>query len=168
MKKRSRGYINDRTMVKKSEKGGLGLFCVTKIKKGEIILIWQGWILTKKELLKLGRQYVEDAIQLNSNFFVGCLDKFDFELNDYLNHSCEPNAGFQGDITLVAMRDILKGEEITMDYAMVDDNSLVKMKCDCGEINCRKIISGKDWKIVKLQKKYNGYFTPYISSKINV
>ena len=39
----------------------------------------------------------------------------------FINHSCEPNVGFAGDIVLVAMRDISPGEELTTDYALFDD-----------------------------------------------
>ncbi|HTQ89004.1 MAG TPA: SET domain-containing protein [Streptosporangiaceae bacterium] len=33
----------------------------------------------------------------------------------FINHSCEPNVGFAGNIVLVAMRDISPGEELTTD-----------------------------------------------------
>jgi hypothetical protein len=39
----------------------------------------------------------------------------------FINHSCDPNVGFAGDIVLVAMRDIRQGEELTADYALFDD-----------------------------------------------
>jgi len=39
----------------------------------------------------------------------------------FINHSCEPNVGFAGNVVLVAMRDIEAGEELTTDYAMFDD-----------------------------------------------
>jgi hypothetical protein len=41
------------------------------------------------------------------------------EKANYTNHSCDPNAGFgSSPISLVAMRDVQVGEEITFDYAM--------------------------------------------------
>ena len=48
-----------------------------------------------------------------------------------LNHSCEPNVGFGGNIVLVAMSDIEAGEELSTDYALFDDYE-GSMDCNCG------------------------------------
>jgi len=58
----------------------------------------------------------------------------------YLNHSCEPNAGIIGRKTLVAMQQIKKGIEITIDYSMSDADPYLAMNCHCGARLCRKII----------------------------
>jgi len=56
----------------------------------------------------------------------------------YMNHSCEPSCvspGFECDI---AVRDILPGEELTCDYAMLNlDEAL---DCACGSGRCRRRI----------------------------
>lgn len=67
------------------------------------------------------------------------------------------------------MRDIKAGEEITFDYVMcvTENKPFWKMKCLCGSKNCRGIIKDSDWKIKELQKKYKGYFQPYIEEKID-
>ncbi len=65
------------------------------------------------------------------------------------------------------MRDIKKGEEITFDYAVCMTSNILNMHCLCGKNNCRKLITGDDWKIEELQKKYAGYFQPYIQEKID-
>ncbi|MEY8013773.1 SET domain-containing protein-lysine N-methyltransferase [Mycobacterium servetii] len=39
----------------------------------------------------------------------------------FINHSCEPNVGFAGNIVLVAMREVTAGEQLTTDYALFDD-----------------------------------------------
>ena len=49
----------------------------------------------------------------------------------FLNHSCEPNVGFGGNIVLVAMSDIEAGEELSTDYALFDDYE-GSMDCNCG------------------------------------
>ena len=86
---------------------------------------------------------------------------------DYVNHSCEPNAGLRGQIFLVAMRDIIQDEEITFDYAMALSDPDFRIKCKCGKEKCRKIINGDDWKIPLLQNKYDGYFSSCIQDKID-
>ena len=37
----------------------------------------------------------------------------------FLNHSCEPNVGFGGNIVLVAMSDIEAGEELSTDLSLI-------------------------------------------------
>ena len=71
-----------------------------------------------------------------------------------------------GQITFVAMRDINKDEELTVDYAFID-NEDYSFKCTCGSEKCRKIITDFDWKIKELQVKYYDYFAQYLKDKID-
>ncbi|MFH1547204.1 MAG: SET domain-containing protein-lysine N-methyltransferase, partial [bacterium] len=82
----------------------------------------------------------------------------------YINHSCEPNCGIRGDIVFTAIRDIKEGDEITIDYAFID-NEDYSFKCTCGSENCRKTVTGRDWKIKELQEKYGNYFATYLKRK---
>jgi len=83
----------------------------------------------------------------------------------YSNHSCDANLGMRGEITFVAMRDIRRGEELTHDWAMTDDDDY-SVECKCGAHNCRKILTGKDWQRPELQKRYAGYFSAYLARKV--
>ena len=64
------------------------------------------------------------------------------------------------------MRDINKDEELTTDYAFID-NEDYKFECTCSSKNCRKIVTGYDWKIKELQDKYYDYFAQYLKEKID-
>jgi len=163
---RGGGYLSTKVKVENAGEKGKGLFCADTIKKNEILVGYAGRIVSKSKLLRGKKKYLRDAIQLNDEFFLACLSDEDLEPNDNLNHACEPNAGFQGDITIIAMRDIRIGEEITIDYAMVDNLLELRMQCKCGSAQCRGVISGRDWLVPELQKKYDGYFSFYISNKI--
>jgi SET domain-containing protein len=83
-----------------------------------------------------------------------------------LNHSCEPNLGWADDHTLVAIRDIAAGDELTIDYATVVDDREFAMMCHCETYRCRQMIEGTDWQIPQLQKRYAGYWSPAIARKI--
>ena len=85
---------------------------------------------------------------------------------DYFNHSCNPNAGFNTPISLVAMRDVEPGEELCFDYAMSEDNHFDEFPCGCGSETCRGQVTGKDWQIPELQERYFGYFSPYLQTRI--
>jgi hypothetical protein len=83
----------------------------------------------------------------------------------FLNHSCEPNIGFGGNVVLVAMRDIAAGEELTTDYALFDDHDEA-MDCTCGRATCRGRIHGRDWRRLDLQERYRGYFAWYLERRL--
>ena len=85
----------------------------------------------------------------------------------FINHSCEPNVWMENAYTLAAKRDINKGEELTIDYAIFEgDNYKSKWECKCGSKLCRKMITGSDWKIKILQEEYKNHFIPLINKRI--
>jgi hypothetical protein len=57
------------------------------------------------------------------------------------NHSCAPNTGYVG-LDVVAARDIAEGEELTLDYAEVLDETAETFECRCGTPACRGVIRG--------------------------
>lgn len=146
---------------------GFGVFTSKNIKKGECLVIFGGYIIPRDRVFDLPKALQEYCYQIHDNFFFGPVKKNEVSLSEHYNHSCEPNAGFKDSITLVAIKDIKKDEEITMDYAMCITGNEFNFKCDCGLKECRKYIKGSDWKIKKLQEKYGNYFQPYILEKIN-
>ena len=61
---------------------------------------------------------------------------------EYINHCCEPNVEsriVRGHILYFAMRDIEKGEEMTLDYRFGAD--VEKHPCGCGAAGCRGMIN---------------------------
>jgi uncharacterized protein len=82
----------------------------------------------------------------------------------YVNHSCEPNVGFLGNVVLAAMRDIAEGEEITTDYALFDVSD-EPMDCSCGAAGCRGVITGTDWRDPVRQSRYDGWFSRYLADR---
>lgn len=57
------------------------------------------------------------------------------------NHSCDPNTTYDG-LNVIALRNIRKGEELTLDYACFTNESMEPFACQCGAPNCRKWITG--------------------------
>jgi SET domain-containing protein len=60
----------------------------------------------------------------------------------YINHSCEPNSFMKihyGHIQFYALRDILPGEEITIDYESTLHSD--RKRCYCGAETCRGTIN---------------------------
>lgn len=86
----------------------------------------------------------------------------------FINHSCDPNAWMEDACTIVAMRGIANGEEITADYALweADENHVSPWSCQCGSTLCRKKITGRDWRMPELQKRYREHFSPLLNKRI--
>jgi D-alanine-D-alanine ligase len=57
------------------------------------------------------------------------------------NHSCDPNTEYDG-LNVVASRNILKGEELTLNYASFLDEHMEPFACQCGAYNCSRWITG--------------------------
>lgn len=174
MKKQSFSWVNPKLEVRETKKYGKGVFAKEDIKKDEILIVMGGYILTIEDDNNLKGVLSDKPIEISDYFFVGPRKPSDLELmpQHYVNHSCDPNAGFKGQIFMVAFKKIKRREEIAYDYAMVmnpDDrsNSFFKMQCSCGSKNCRKYITEDDWEIPKLQRKYDGYFQLFLQEKIN-
>jgi hypothetical protein len=60
------------------------------------------------------------------------------------NHSCDPNAGFDPEGMLRALRTIAEGEEITYDYLLYPiAASPWNFECECGSSDCKGWIDAR-------------------------
>lgn len=144
--------------VAKAENLGKGIFAKANIKKDEIIFIVKGTMKTGDYNSKF---YVEGPnwLALAKHKW---LSPFDDNPWRYINHSCSPNAGLKGKVTVVAMKNIRKNEQITIDYSITEDDPYWKMKCNCGQKNCRKIIrSVRSFPLI-LFKRYKKYIPKFL------
>jgi len=159
-------YLSPKVAVKTSPIHGKGLFAVDAIDAGEIVCVKGGHIFNRERLRELNRQLGPTEIQLAEDLFIGPVTAAEREGSMiFSNHSCDPNIGVRGQIIFVAMRDIAVGEELTHDWATTDDDTY-EMECRCNALNCRKVITGQDWRKKELQEKYRGFMSWYLQEKI--
>ena len=112
---------------------GRGVFPREPIAKGRRILAFQGRALPSAAL-------TDDmmAMQIGPDLWL-CSDGS--LLDDYVNHSCDPNAGFaDGEPVLFALRDIAAGEEICWDYSTSISEAGWTLECRCESKYCRVIV----------------------------
>lgn len=83
------------------------------------------------------------------------------------NHSCSPNLGWADERTLVALRDISAGEELTYDYSTARADPSFLLRCHCETYRCRQMVTGDDWRIAELQRRYAGRWTPAVQRLID-
>lgn len=160
-----KSILSSKVEIRNNGLNAKGIFAKEPIKKGEMVFIKGGHILTKDEIFSTG--VINSYFPISDEYFLGATSKEEEDnIKLFENHSCNPNCGLRGEITFVAMRDINKDEELTTDYAFID-NEDYQFECTCGAENCRKIITGYDWKIKELQDKYYDYFAQYLKEKID-
>lgn len=159
-------YLSPKTHVRRSPIHGRGLFARQSIRKGEIVAIKGGHVLDRAALAKVRRAIAESYIQIDDGFYLGARSAAEVRRNKiWLNHSCRPNVGIRGQCVFVAMRAIPAGQELTYDWAM-EENSPAATRCRCGSPLCRQTLTGEDWKLPALRRRYRGFFSSYLAEKI--
>ena len=85
-----------------------------------------------------------------------------------MNHSCDSNVWMADAVTLVARRGIVPGQDLTLDYALVEaeEDQLMQWECACGSLYCRKRVTGQDWRLPVVQGQYAGHFSLLIAKRI--
>lgn len=125
--------MNDRFEIRPTPGKGQGLFSRYPIARGDRVLPLQGVLLTSEEL-------TDDllAVQVGPDLWLASPGT---TLDDYINHSCDPNIGFlTGEPILFALRDIAAGEELCWDYSTSLSEPGWRLDCCCGSPQCRKVI----------------------------
>jgi hypothetical protein len=153
------------SVVEAPEKGGHAVRVDAPIAAGEVVAVWGGRVMNAEQAAALPPGFREHNIQIEEGLYLAPL--IADEDSDYVNHSCDPTCGLAGQITLMAMRDIKAGEDITFDYAMADGDGYDQFTCACGAPSCRGQVTGNDWKQPALWEKYKGFFSPYLQRRID-
>jgi SET domain-containing protein len=124
-------------------RNGLGIVALKPFSKDAVICEIRGKIVTGDEVWS----YWEIDQRLGENCFRFDDDHYidpDGEIGQYANHSCNPNAGIVKKgrrLLLKAIASIAAGDEITHDYStLLGTDDVWKMRCNCGESNCRRAV----------------------------
>jgi SET domain-containing protein len=160
-------WFNPKTEKRASPIAGRGLFARLPISAGEIVAVKGGAIMDSAAFALIRAEVSPAEVQIEDNLYIAPRTAAEVEGNILrLNHSCRPNIGVRGQITFVAMHDIPAGSELTTDYALIDGDPAERMECSCGAPECRKIITGSDWRLPELRRRYAGYFSRYLQDRI--
>jgi hypothetical protein len=100
-------------------------------------------------------------LQVSEEHYLGASGAAD----DYVNHSCNPNTGFEG-LVLVALRDIDTDEEITWDYSTaIDEADFGGFPCTCGALACRGAVRSFRHLPPAVQARLRRWLLPYLKAK---
>jgi uncharacterized protein len=160
-------WIHPATEVLHSNISGKGIFITKNIRKNEIVLVCGGQLFHNHEI-QSGKARLQSLTGFAEGVYLGAPFNAPEGMDEYLNHSCNPNLWLKDEVTLVACRAISAGEELTVDYATweIDEFWSLPNLCNCGSHHCRHTISGKDWMLHSLQSRYNGHFLPCLNLRI--
>lgn len=129
--------------TRRSEIAGNGAFATRTHKAGSVVMKLTGKRTRGSavdRLIARGVLRQDDPFELGDDLYL-VLDHTPL----MANHSCNPNTGVRGVNTLIALRAIKSGEEITYDYSTVvgksePHESTWVLRCRCGAPRCRKRI----------------------------
>ena len=128
-------------------KGQVGLFALKDFDRGEIIVSSDYWDesvlipwyefeeidpITKNKLIDFCYK-TEEGVHAPQN-----INKINIAY--FFNHSCEPNSFTDKDGNYIANKNIKIGTEFTIDLESLMEKTCTSFECECGSINCRKII----------------------------
>ena len=165
-------YLNRKRFLKgyflDENRHGHGVYARKKYRNSEIILKFAGSVIHKDNIPVELKGNDDHYLQIDIDWYLGPSGNED----DFINHSCNPNAGivFLPDgIYLKAIEVIEKTREITFDYSTTIYQSSWKMDCDCNNPKCRKVISDFCSLGEFLRNKYIGLgiIAPYILKQIH-
>ncbi len=154
-------------------KGEVGLFAAAPLKAREVVIEAKAFsdekLVTWEEYNKLDsvtKRKIMDFCCGRDEGFYAPKDLNLISIAWHMNHSCDPNIGFDKSYNFVAMRNIKKGEELVWDYCYDETNPKFKLNCLCNTKKCRKRISGNDWKKATEFGFKNEFISPHLRKLI--
>jgi hypothetical protein len=131
------------------KKKGWGLFATADIEAGSFVVEYMGEVIDQKRYLKRKKEYAGERhtyfMLLNSNPQEMIDASRKSSMGRFLNHSCQPSCETcryrslgETVVGIFAIKDIKKGEELTIDYQMYDGAE--GKECYCGAPNCRGML----------------------------
>ncbi len=134
-------------VMKGNSIAGYGIYASRDMKAGEIIFKGEGRaqrIITKRFVEKNWNEeeklhFRRYAYPVSEELFI----LWDDDPSEWApqNHCCEANTAFDG-LNVSALRNISKGQELTLDYADFLDENMEPFQCKCGATSCRGLITG--------------------------
>ncbi|MFC0776325.1 SET domain-containing protein-lysine N-methyltransferase [Terrimonas alba] len=126
---------------------GFGIYATRNIRKGDVIFTGE-----EKAQRIVTRRFVEKnwdkEQQLHFRRYAYALSEEVFVLWDEdpsewapQNHSCDANTRLDG-LNVIALRNISRNEELTLDYSQFLNETMEPFECRCGSVNCRGEIKG--------------------------
>jgi hypothetical protein len=156
-------YLSDKCEVRAALGDQKGVYAVEAIPSGDVVAVFGGVLYLGERIADVPGDVAHLGLQIEEDIY---LVPTEAGPAHRLNHSCDPNCGFDGQVVVVTMRPVAAGEQLFFDYAMCDGTPYDEFTCRCGSERCRGEITGDDWRLPELHRRYEGYFSPYLRRRI--
>lgn len=146
---RDRAYGSEKIELREGDIG-LGVVAREPIAKGEVLVALAHVFVSKPE---------QHTIQVDAERHQAGTR----EIDDYLNHSCEPSAALDAErLCFVAARDIAPGEDVTFNYLTSEWDMVAPFECRCGAAGCFGQIRGFRHLSPDEQARLEPLLTPFL------
>lgn len=140
-------------LVVKKARYGKGVFAGQAFGPGDFLVEFKGKIFKRSSIPEPYSCVEDHFVQISKDCYMGPSG----EMDDYINHSCDPNSGLviRGKrVYLFAIKNINSGDEVVWDYSTTMDEDGWEMECKCRAKRCRKKI--RDYKYLPklIRKRY--------------
>ncbi len=158
--------------IKETKSKGKGVFISRSIKKGEYLFHLDLTLLQSYTLNEISQNPELSQVAEHSDYIGNGKYVIDLSPPSYINHSCAPNCVVKMESisikNVIALRDIMEGEELTVDYTLTavdqfDGKGFWVLNCKCGSENCRGKVVGDFFTLPKeYQRKFYKNLPPTI------
>ena len=158
-------WLHPSVEVRPSPIAGRGLFATADLPAETVVSRLGGRLVSADELNQVmaGVNRYVDTIVVAADVHLLVADG----PNRFGNHSCDPNLGWLDEYTLGTMSEVAAGEELVTDYAMSTVEPDWFLRCHCPSYRCRQMVEGTDWRIPQLQRRYDGWWAPYVQRLVD-
>jgi uncharacterized protein len=158
-------WLHPAIAVGASDIAGRGLFATAVLPAGTVVSRLGGRLVDTailRDVIASSDTYVDTVVvDQDRHLLVAPGD------NRFGNHGCDPNLGWVDEYALATMVDVAEGEELLTDYAMSTVDPEWLLRCHCPSYRCRQMVEGTDWRIPQLQRRYDGWWTPYVQRLVD-
>jgi SET domain-containing protein len=135
-------YACFRMEIRESKIHRRGVYALERIPARRKVIEYTGEKISRRETKRRGQGNITYLFTLDDYWTIdGAVGGSGAEI---INHSCDPNLStriVRGHILYMSKREILPGEELTVDYRFSDE--IDDVPCKCGAKNCRGTINLK-------------------------
>lgn len=166
----SANFLNPKIAPCTDPKKGWGIIASAKIERGETLIVYGGGFIDRAHLKQVPVAVRRYFYQVSEDIWYGHgLDNEGLGLGERLNHSCVPNSVFVSPSRVVSSREIDAGEELSLDYALLQTEDLEgsSFECGCGYLSCRGSITVDDWRSIKRNSVEYHSAQPFIRAKVD-
>lgn len=152
--------------IRKTDKSNKGLYSLVHFDNNQVILKFNGKLISTEIVSTMSIEKAASVLQVAKNKYLDLSG----DISLFIQHSCNPNTSITimaNTAFLVATRHISPDEELRFDYSTTSTDPIESwnMNCNCGEWNCRKVISGFNSLSDNDKKRYAKFIPSYVKNQ---